>query len=382
MKDKILVYLLIFTIFSKELASINIFGFEIDIFSYSFHIIFFFYFIFSKQFFFTRKELTIFTVIFLQGILAYTFFNVQFLDFSNQFFPILIFYIVTKCILKNKNLFDVMQAYVDISYLVAAIGILQFILKLFFNTLILTEYHGLFIDSVALEPSHYLAIVLPAVLYLYESKRYNFKFYVLLISVILTFKLTLLLALFLYILYRFDFKKSILLFSLFFIFFTDQFFSLDRINSVVAYTNNFELHEIDNLTTFSYFSNLKVASLNFVNTFGFGVGLGGHFNSYFMNLADYNDMFGFGLNAKSAHSLFIRLFSEFPFLLFYFIFSLLKINISKNPDHFKIIFVSCLSHFFVKTIKLGGYFDYGTLFFFVVMLISLTNSNALDSKKV
>ena len=80
-----------------------------------------------------------------------------------------------------------------------------------------------------------------------------------------------------------------------------------------------------------------------------------------------------GLNKNSAHSLSIRILSEFGYVgllifsyFFFYAFNKLKYDKMKLS-----MFFAALSHFISKSIKLGGYIDYGTPIFFAVILILL-----------
>ncbi|MBN8787271.1 MAG: hypothetical protein J0I84_09280, partial [Terrimonas sp.] len=104
-----------------------------------------------------------------------------------------------------------------------------------------------------------------------------------------------------------------------------------------------------------------------------GSGLGGHEETYYRyyehSTFKYN--YFFGLNAPSAHSLTIRIFSEFGMVgLILYITTLARKVILLDNGIFRGISLACLSHFICKSFKLGGYIDYGTPFFFAMLLIN------------
>lgn len=105
-----------------------------------------------------------------------------------------------------------------------------------------------------------------------------------------------------------------------------------------------------------------------------GVSLGNHetlYNEYFSKNSFSNYSYQIGLNSKSAHSLSIRILCELGLLGFLgYIVSLYKLTLFRRPLVDSGISLACLSHFVGKTMKLGGYFDMGTIFFVIVMLVS------------
>jgi O-antigen ligase len=82
-----------------------------------------------------------------------------------------------------------------------------------------------------------------------------------------------------------------------------------------------------------------------------------------------------GLNARSAHSLSIRVLSENGILGFIFYWYLILRNFFlKLTYEERAISLGCLSHFLSKTLKLGGYFDYGTPFFLMMLVVIFINA--------
>ncbi|WP_129367701.1 hypothetical protein [Lutibacter sp. HS1-25] len=143
---------------------------------------------------------------------------------------------------------------------------------------------------------------------------------------------------------------------------------------MIAYLNSRDLHDIENLTVFSFATNLELAISNFIRTFGFGVGLGGHetMYKYYFSLSEW-DMYYMGINSNSAHSLTIRVISEMGIIGILIYFNLIKGTLKMKNFNFQIISFAALSHFIVKSIKLGGYLDYGTIFFLVIIVLLIQN---------
>ena len=383
-KLKIDIFLLVITIFTKEIGMYQTQSdIQLDLIAYPIYTGLFLYILFTRQIWFSNRERNIFTLIFLHGIIIYLFMGFNYSLFFKQFIPLIVIYLVSKFVIHKYDIHNIMNLYVRFSFAAAIFGLIQLLFKLL-NILILTPYNGFFIDSVALEPSHYVAIILPAAIYLYETKtKKKLIFYTIIVSLILTFKATIVISTLLYFTFR-NVKKItnlIIAFSLyFFIFFIltqNNIEFNDRALGFINFYHTNDLDSINNLTSFSFISNFIVAANNFMDFFGFGVGLGGHEQSYPIQLNGKEYLYGYGINSKSGHSLLIRLFSEIPWLLFLLLhFTFSKKNKFRNRS-FEIIFLACISHFIVKSIKLGGYFDYGSIFFFVLIIycIRLDNFN-------
>src|SRR5690606_22365071 len=122
----------------------------------------------------------------------------------------------------------------------------------------------------------------------------------------------------------------------------------------------------------SFFSNYQVAMYTIKENPVTGSGLGGHeemYYRYFANQPFSTLEYLFGLNAKSAHSLTIRILSELGLLGFIlYLYHLFKsLFVKRNTIYFAIA-ISSFSHFLCKTLKLGIYFDLGTPFFFLMII--------------
>lgn len=131
-----------------------------------------------------------------------------------------------------------------------------------------------------------------------------------------------------------------------------------------------------NGTTVSLYSNLMVAENNVKQNFLTGAGLGGHDETYyrFYKNSLFRLNYFFGINSQSAHSLTIRILSEFGLLGFVlYIVTLVKSLVFLDKGIYRSISFACLGHFLCKTFKLGGYIDYGTPFFFAMLLINFAN---------
>jgi hypothetical protein len=375
--------LLPLTIFTKEIGMVNLGGIQFDIISYPFFIVAFSVFLLTGKLSINKKEAIIFLWILVAGVVIDIMLNLTLILFFKQYISIILMYFSIKYILLSNNPIYVFEKYVDYAVIAAVIGVVQLMLKPM-GILLLTDYAGFFIDSVALEPSHYVVMVLPTVFYLYLKKEFSWKFWILLVTVLLTFKLTALLsivAFFIIVNLRQYWKFLIITIPIVYagIYFVNTIpeFS-DRVNAAFVYIEGGNLQDIRNMTTFSFFSNLDIATNNFVNTYGLGVGLGGHETTYLRNF-DFHlvqDSW-YGLNYKSAHALTIRIISELGILGIFIFFMLFYKSLKIKDTGYKAVALASLGHFIAKSFKLGSYFDYGTIFFLVIIIVLIK----LDKKK-
>jgi len=380
-KIGLLATLLPLTVFTKEIGMLEIGGIQFDILSYPYFAIVFALFALTGKLTFKTSELFVFLYLLAVGLTNVILFDLPITSFFKQFIPIVLIYYAAKNVLLSSDITAIFEKYVQFALWAAYIGYVQLLLKLVGINL-LTPLTNFAIDSVALEPSHYVLIILPAVVYMIEKKNYSWKFYVLFASLILTFKVTALAALVVYYILR-NFKRikrqlfvgSILL-ALFVVIVQQVPEFADRVFGFIDFYHQGNLRTVENLTVFSFVSNLQAAWVNFLQTYGFGVGLGGHETMYFRNISSDDSFLSYyyGINAASAHSLSIRVLSEIglPGVLFYLY---LYVKTLKIDDKLMAALAwAGLSHFIVKSIKLGGYFDYGTIFFLLIILLAIEQS--------
>lgn len=366
--------LLPLTIFTKEIGLVEVGGIQLDIISYPFFIIAFSIFFLTRTLSFSKNEIIVFTLILVSGIIVNILMELPIIKFFKQFIPIFIMYVVSKVIIIRNNPILIFEQYVKYAVIAAIIGVIQLLLKPI-GILLLTPFSGYFIDSVALEPSHYVIMMLPAVLYLYLKKEFSWKFWLILATILFTLKLTALLSLgtfYIIINYRKFFKfivagTIVLAIGYNIVESVPEF--ADRILPALAYFESGKLEDVNNMTTFSFISNAEIAYKNFIDTYGLGVGLGGHETTYTrnFNIPIYSDSW-YGLNYKSAHALPIRIFSELGILGLFILFMLFYKALKIKHEVFKVVALASLGHFIAKFFKLGSYFDYGTIFFLVMII--------------
>ena len=376
--------LFILTIFTKELFTVIIFSYMVDLFAYIFFILYFL--LNLKKLFISSKYIIVLAIWLFTSIVTSTLFNLNLSLVLKQFVPITIIMLVCYDILYKRKfkLHTIFQFYVRISYYVAVFGIFQWTLSMFgINFLI--KVPGL-LDSITYEPSHYATIIIPATVYsIMNNGILNRKSCILLLSLILTFSLTCYFVLILvFLIPRLKFRSIPLVVVSFMILSALYQYSperlIERLDSISLVSKTLNYSDRDtNLSVLSFVSNLDVALYSITKNPLFGAGIGGHESMYhkFFENSELRDHPWYGINDNSAHSLTIRILSEagvigfISFLFFLFRSYIPKKSLNKSLNNFHIISLCCLSHFMCKTFKLGGYFDYGTPFFFTMLLLNL-----------
>jgi len=379
------------TPFTKELGQVQVLNFWVDAISHTFFVLSFIFFFFYKKLYISKTELIIFSSILLVSLLNTIFFELSIIIVFKQFLPIFILYFVSKTIIEEKGPEYIIEKYVNVAVFAAIIGFLQLVLK-FLGIEFLTPDLQLNLDSLAYEPSHYVVMTLPALIYLYEKKCYSLKFFTILLSLIFTFKTTFMVSVFGYLVLT-NIKFNIKALYTFLTIFTIGAIMVIFVSEVQSRFMNFiqfllyrDISNLLNLTVYSYVSNLHVAITNFVDTYGFGIGLGGHDATYYRNLqlyieSPYNNKF-LGFNSMSAHSLLVRVISELGILgiLLWSILFIKSIKIKQN--NLRIIALASCSAFIARFFKIGSYFEYGAILFLVLMIVSIKLDEERHNKMV
>ena len=373
---------LVLTVFTKEVFTFIISGIMFDVFAYSF---FFIYFAFNlKKIIFNKKFVTFLTFLFITSTSSVLFLDLTFFPLIKQFIPIVVFFIAAHDIfIKNQvELVKVFHLYIRLAFFSSVFGIIQWILSNF-GINILIKKPGL-LDSIAYEPSHYAAIIMPAAIYtFYNYIKFKKYFFVILISLVLTFSLTSYLAFVITIsIPNFSLNRfAYLVFIIFSIYISLNFLPdriLDRVNALIDYGYDQDYSEVDTHgTLFSFASNLDVAKYSIKKSPIWGSGLGGHEGMYFKYFKNTSLELHplYKINYNSAHSLTIRILSELGILgiflyILFFVKTYIKNSNQNRVQH--ILWLSCFSHFICKSFKLGGYIDYGTPFFFTFIIVLYT----------
>jgi hypothetical protein len=382
---------LVISVFTKELGTRNDFGIDFDYLGYPFYIIYFFFHI-AKILRENAAPRSLFLYLTASSIFSIIVLNIPPDGFLKQIIPIFVIMTVSFTVLTKSNINKVFILYVHVTLLTAIFGIIQVILS--FNGIqILIKEPGR-LDSIAYEPSHYASILMPALIYTYVKFRdYMFHFFVMLAALILTFNLTCYLvfvSLFtfatfhpLYVLITVPIGYY-LLFS-FLPNFSKNFSSRfnDTYTTMTTGRDIYGMYTYINTTTLSLFSNFEVAKYTLSKNFLTGSGLGGHEQMYYRRFSgtafQYN--INYAINAKSAHSLSIRILSELGIVgSILYVYMIVKNLLFIRKGLYYAISLACISHFLCKTFKLGGYIDYGTPFFFTILVLNARAFMAANPK--
>lgn len=367
--------------FTRELTVV-IAGFEFDYVSYTFLLVSFALIILHNLI--DAQALLIILGIFIVTFIAAIIAGTPLIDYLKYFAPAAVFYFTIYHLLYRYPVRSVFDLYLAFAYYSAILGLIQFALKVGAGIKFLTVFSSPAIDSVAGEPSHYAAILTPALVYQWISgSKINYRTLIMLASLLLTLKLTayftlaIVLALAYMQLQYWIFLVPLVMFLYSNFIITNEDYAL-RFLPIYSYLTSREIDTGGQAhlhgTPLSFISNLEVAWYSIRQNPLLGVGFGGHEKAYY----DYFTSKGFigldyllGLNARGGHSLTIRLLSETGLLgiATYLITLMRSIIFDKRLLYLHAISLGCLSHFITKTLKLSSYIDYGTPFFFIVLLI-------------
>ncbi|WP_126972568.1 hypothetical protein [Gynurincola endophyticus] len=380
-------FFLVLSVFSKELFSSRFMGADIDWFAYLFASV---YFVLNLgRVFLVKNAFTnLFLYILATSLLSIFIFDYSFGGFLKQFIAVFIIYSVNIIVLTRSSYQHVFELYIRFAFYSAIFGIIQYVLFHTVNINILMGPHGR-LDSIAYEPSHYAAILIPALIYtFFNFKRFKREFMIMIIALILTFNLTSYLTFLIIIAFSYlnplyiIFTVPVLYYVIFgYLADFNENFSMRISDTVSVFKGDINILNSTieaNGTTVSMYSNLNVALENVRKLNFIGSGMGGneeaYYNLYANTMFRYN--YFYGLNANAGHSLTIRIFSEFGVIgLLIYLYTIIRRVVFMNGQH-KIIALACSSHFLVKTFKLGAYIDYGTPFFIAMLFV-----NYLDFRK-
>lgn len=386
--DKILFYSIIFTIFSKELFTTLISGYQIDTFAYT---LFLLYFLVNLGSIKVSKHFFSFALVLLAfSVWSILFLKLPLLPVLKQYVPIMLSLIVINDVISKGGYhpFKIFEGYLKLASLVALFGLIQWVLSYFFGLDLLIKESGA-LDSITYEPSHYAAVIIPASIYrTYYFKKNRVEAIILLLSLFFTFSLTTYVVLLIVFLIP-RFKFIMLPYIIVVLFFFYKF--VPSVNDRLAYRiNGIETVLLDpseerpydahgtNASIISLYTNLDVALYSLVESPLIGAGLGGHETMYFRYFRgkQFERHKWFGLNYNSAHSLLLRIVSETGLIgLVVFLNFMYRHYVPKRwleYSTYHVISLSCIGHFICKSFKLGGYFDYGTPFFLVMLILNLS----------
>lgn len=354
-------YILILSLYSKELANISIGSTDYDLLTYFILPLLGIIVAILKRNFRISKAFVIILGTFVLHIL---FFSSIF-----HFFKIFAFFLIfsTSIILfKNVRLAELESVYARISLLFVKIALVIWLVNVFFGESWLQAKPGL-LDGLSFEPSHYSVVIAPYFFYTYLKKEW-LNMLVVAVSLLLTFSATGFLAIFILSIYHFinqsNFRMRVALLVLLFLFVD---FIPERVSSRYDSLASFDSLEGEkNATVVSLLSNLFVSyeGLKSLSGFGYEGFSKGYLEYYENSIFRHHDHFK--LNMNSGHSLWIRLFGEFGVLgLFLCVALIWRLSNWKRSS----ILVKCaLIYFVMRFFKLGGYFDYGLPLWFTILV--------------
>jgi len=336
---------------------------------------------------FSKSAIVILGLILSFGLLSIALGTNNFSRLTSQFVGITIIAFYYYNFFKNvgKSVEDYFELYSNFAFGVSGIGIIIFIFNLVVNRDIVP------VKSFMLEPAHYCTAVLPACYFWFKHREVKgglLKFFVILISIILSFSslgiLGIMLGVFL-IPRKLNFTRLILPLLLGIVSFTLLLnfvpsFSIRVKDTVDSYRSR-DLSEA-NLSSYALISNLFVASESFKNNPLTGGGLGSHVITHQIVISSIIGTENFGdmidLNAQDANSLFIRVLSELGLFGVFLVFGFLFKFYCKDQES-QIISRAILIYFFCKLLREGHYFPPEMYFF--VLLYAFNKHNHFRSMK-
>lgn len=274
---------LVIAVFTKEIGSRNDFGIDFDYIGYPFFILYFFFY-FGRIIRYNVTPKILFLYLIFSSLFSLILLNLSMDSFIKQIIPIIIILSVSFTVLKHSNIHEVFLLYVKITFWTAIFGIIQYALT-FYDINILVKDPGR-LDSIAYEPSHYAALLMPALVYTYLNiKQFKLYFLTMLTALFLTFNLTC----YLVFLAIFTFAS----FHPLYVLVTVPIAYYLLFNILPSFSKNFSVRFTDTLstltgeknvlssriqvngTTLSFYSNFEVAKYSLSQSPLTGAGLGG-----------------------------------------------------------------------------------------------------------
>ncbi|MEI6079851.1 MAG: hypothetical protein WCQ53_04355 [bacterium] len=326
--------------------------------------------------------------LFLNGLWGMTKGSTSFYSFIAQFIGICIvsLYYYSFFRVQKVKVEKIFQIYLRISFYLSIYGVFNFI----YGKYILNNYLYR-LQSIMLEPAHFVTIIMPAFYYYLASSIEKRKLSSLLHLLVLTSAIVLgnsslgyigVLCSLVLLIKKINIKNLVMVAALSIMVFVG-FYKLSpefqmRLDDSLSVVKKIEFKG-HNLSTFALFSNIYIAEINLSNNPVFGGGLGSHVIAYYENIKtlpgvksslDYVNHIG--LNAKDANSLLIRIISELGLLwiilIIYFIY--------KCSVKYSLISRAIITYFVMKLLREGHYFP-PEMYFFVFLYYF----NYLQNKK-
>lgn len=281
------------------------------------------------------------------------------------------------------KLFEIWEIYLKLSLIIGFLAIFQYISYTLFGQVIFDPFWA-GVTATAYEKSHLVVLLAPATTYYFLQKRIlSFANVVLLSVMILTNSLTGFVVLIFVLLIRLmksNFVGAILLIPIFvsipFLLTEDILFRLNGLKEFLSTDIDFSIY--NNLSVLSAKSNFRVALNNVNRNWILGGGFGSHSSIYTDTFRHLGNQTWYGINSISGHSLFIRILSEMGIfgIVGYTLLVLNGVKVFLNSkgvsSAHSLVLISIASHFVAKTVKVGGYIDYGTPFLLCLYIVIMT----------
>ena len=331
-------------------------------------------------------------------------------------FSILFFYLISFAVFQNHDNSRFFSSFIlDFLSIYASLNASKYIIKLpnkkFINTILIIFYILLALSGISLinlyfssfqdrrilffaEPSHYALFFIPFLHFFINFSKKNFiRFFLILYLIFFSVtiqNLTLLLAIFLSLFITF--KNYFILFIPFLLLFfinSDSFqeYFLDRV-FIFSSINTFD--SINNLSLLVFLSSYERSYLNFIESFGFGIGfqqLGYNGNYGFFYNRIITIMNGRPLNQFDGGTLASQFISELGFIglimsivYFYFFLKFVFVKVSNEKVNSKYFLFTSFYIFFGLQIFFRG-IGYFNPYSFIVLIFLLTPKGLLKYEK-
>lgn len=312
-----------------------------------------------------------------------------------QIIPIIVIYFGLYFSMKRLGYVHVFNSYLKVSLVVSLFGIAQFFLFVFFNNVKLSPF-GYRVNSIVSEPSHLAIILLPAFIYFFidvlNNKKNHIKCGIIFMCIILTQSLSVFISFLIILPFILTPRTTLKIFLIMCILtpFVMGYMSADenlnnRLSAVSETINGDYDYRTGQETVYSALTNVNVSIYSFLETYGLGVGLGGHPTSYDVYFENKPEVYlresSYEINKLNGHNLFIRGVSELGVLFLFLVFSLFFLIVKNKKLRKDWIFIACLSYLLSRFVKLGGYFDHGLPIFIITMLLIILDNKSEKEMK-
>ncbi len=328
--------------------------------------------IYINRYKFSLSFLVLLLAILFHGVIAFISLKIPFKLFLSQFIGITLVSSYYYNVIKLIGIKEIFEYYTKVAFFVALLGLLMYSLNI-------TIWDPERLHSILPEPSFFIYLTVPAIIYFYKNKYY-YKFIIMLIALLLAKSSLGFLAVLIYLAFEFIRIKKIkyILYALPFIIMFIMFLSKNeevvmRVNDTVESLNVFKNKKFDesiNLSSYALLSNMYVSVTNFTQH-PLGTGLGSYTYIYNEKIKDLKIPWYIRtlklheLNKQDADSLFLRILSDFGiFGIALILFILISyFRPFKTENIYNIIANGIFIYLLLKLLRSGHYFSVEFYFF-------------------